>query len=211
MYMSDIKQELVKYLTKHPEITKAKQKGVLNERGLARRLVDENIVSDDEFTAALGVIRRFNWQTIQSPAPALKTVSYSIQSDRTVLTYEKRQSVLKALQDTLRETELQRGDTIKIVTGSNTVTAVINDENHDEINNLQDYDAYQDMKQGLAEVSLRFSEEASTTTGLLGAVTQALHLHDITIYEAMTSADECLCYIETSQISDVCSLIETWQ
>lgn len=208
--MSDLKTRFVRFLIHHPEITKAKRLDIVNRRALARLLIERGIAEKDEFSALLGVLRRFDYDDISQDDGCFEGMTYSTQSGMSIFTYQKTEEVLAVIEDTAQRTQLTKGHGVKAITATNTITVIARSQRSDLTERLASLEPLLSEKHGLVEASLQFSEEASTTPGILGAVTQAMHIHDVTIHESMTSRDELLLFIPSHEVTTVASILESW-
>ncbi len=198
--MSQIEQNFRVFLAKRPEVERCYAEGLVNRRALARYLIKQGIVKNNEFEAAVAMLRRFDFkENAAVEKDAFKHVRFSMKDKIVIIDFEKEKALLQKLQKVIAHTNYDGGDTLKIVVGTSSIKVFLDDKNEKNIKDLLDEFKVKGRLKNISEISMLFSEEARASKGIVAAITRELAMHGIVVAELLTCSPELLIYVNEEQ------------
>lgn len=199
--MSQIEQEFRYFLAKHPEIEKCYQQGLINRRSLARHLIRNTVAKSNQLEAVIAMLRRFPFQkSAPQEKDAFKDARISVKERILIFSFSKDKDLFKSLQKVAAATDYDRGDTLKIVVGTSSITVFVDEKNEEHVREVAAHHESVRRPRKVSEMSLLFSGDPSRLRGTLSTVTRELVLNDIVIAELLTSSQELLIYVEEKYV-----------
>src|SRR3989338_5357092 len=127
--MSQLEQLFRDYLTRHPEITKAYNTGLINRRALARHVIERaKIAKHSQFEAVLAMIRRFPFEkgaALQDLHSLFSEMAVKLRDDIIIVEIERSFAAQEVLKELKSLTNLSTDEVYKIVLGSSAITIFI--------------------------------------------------------------------------------------
>ena len=199
--MSQIEQNFRHFLGKHPEIEICYGEGLINRRSLARCLVKEKVADQKQMEAVIAMIRRFPFAPVrQKRSNLFGGIRVSVKDKVLILDFEKDKELFVRLQKLIEHTNYDRGEMLKIVTGSSSIKVFLDEKKEpflkDIFRNFKLKNRYADI----SEISIEFPEEAIDTKGVLSTVTSELLMGGIVITELLTATPELLLYVKQEYV-----------
>lgn len=213
--MSQIEQTFRQLLSRKPEIEKCYAEGLVNRRALARYLIKHTSANKNQINAVIAMLRRFDFRepekTAKETIDLLKQVRMHLKDKILILDFEKDKALLQSLQKVVAHINYDRGDTLKIVVGTMSITLYLDEKKYHEIKEVVDRFTLQHKWKNISEISLIFPEEAIKTKGIFATITRELVLHDINIIEMLTASSELLIYLKEGQVIKAYEIIKRFQ
>jgi hypothetical protein len=209
--MSQLEQDFRLLLSAKPEIGKCCQHGLINRRSLARYLIRIGMAKMIQFDAIVAMLRRYEFKKPSKEVMDIfRDIRVNIKDNIVVLDFDKNRELVHKLQRIISHTEYDKGDTLKIVIGSASVKLFIDKKNISKLKDLL-YE-FRPMKiEHITELSLMFQEQASSSRGVLAAITNEFVLNDINITEFLTATPELLIYLREEYVLKAYAIIKRLQ
>lgn len=208
--MSQIEQEFRLELSKNPEIERCYQLGLINRRSLARYLTKQGIGKSNQLDAVIAMIRRFPFVShAKENKNHFKDTRINIKDKIVILDFEKEKELLRQLERTIASTNYDRGDTLKIVVGSSSITVFVDDEQ--KVKSLLDRFKVKNKMKNVSEMSVLFRENITKERGILSTITRELTVHDIPIVELLTASSELLIYVHEESVLKAYEVVKRLQ
>ncbi len=199
--MSQIEQNFRLLLSKRPEIEKCYQEGLINRRALARYLIQQKLAQKGQLEALIAMLRRFEFARMEEKSIDLfRDIRIALKDGILILDFEKDKDLLKRLEKIIAQTDYDKGDTLKIVVGSSSITVFIDRKKEANLKPIIEIFKMKNRYDNISEISLMFPEEAIESKGVLSFVTRELHLNDIVIAEMLTASRELLVYVREEHV-----------
>ncbi|MBI2572524.1 hypothetical protein HYV86_01580 [Candidatus Woesearchaeota archaeon] len=194
--MSQIEQDFRLFLSKRPEIETAYQDGLINRRSLARYIIKQGVAKSNQMEAVIAMIRRYPFaEKVRPPKDFFNQIKIHIKDNIVILDFEKEKELVQKLQKLITTTNYDRGDTLKIVVGSSSVTVFLDEDNLPKIKDLLDNVKIKKKHSHISEISLLFPAEANQERGIVSTLTRELTMNNIVITEILTATSELLIYL----------------
>ncbi len=200
VFMSQIEQNFRVFLSKNPGIKKCYSKGLINRRSLARHLIREGVSRTNQLEATIAMIRRFDFAQDKREKDAYRDVKINIKDKIIILEYEKEKELMYKLDSVIAQTNYDKGDTLKIVIGTAAIKLFIDSNNEEEVRVALKKFKLKNRFTDISELSLMFSDKATTSKGILAVLANELFMNDISINELLTGAPELLIYLEDKYV-----------
>lgn len=210
--MSQIEQNIREFLAKKPEIEKCVQHGLVNRRALARHLIKQGIAKANEMEAVIATLRRFQFKNFQkTETDVFGSVQIRIKDNILILDFEKDKALMQDLKKIIDSANYDKGETLKIVIGTGSVTVFIDEANRAQLKDILRNYKLKDEHKHISEISLLFPTSAIETKGIISFLTRELFLHDILITEMLTANAELLLYIKEEYAVQAYELVKRLQ
>ena len=205
--MTNIQHEVWKIIEKDPSIQLGLQRDLINIRALARYIAKQldakNIEASED--SIISAIRRY---------PKESTFKDRFEHARNIVT----QSTLttrshivnialtkgKGANDVLPEifslVNLERGETLRIVQGEESIKILVDEKNADKILGIIPKNIILNVQKDLAEINMHLHPEAVKTPGIVLVLTTELMLNNIVIYEIISCVPEMLIFVKEKDL-----------
>ncbi len=196
--MSQIEHCFRQFLSKNPEVEFCYQEGLINRRSLARYLIKQNVGKNNQLEAIIAMLRRFDFRKI-SPVEThlLRLAKLTLKDNIVIVGFEKDKELLQNLQKIVAQTNYDKGETLKIILGSSSITLFLDKESEHKLHQLPKKFVVLNKFYPISEISILFPDSRiSTARGVLSAVSRELAVHNIPVNELITASRELLIYIE---------------
>ena len=199
--MSQIEQKFRQFLSFKPEIEKCYQQGLINRRSLARYLIKKNIANSNQLEALIAMLRRFDFKDKAKESKNLfEDIKMNVKDNILILDFEKNKELLQKIQNLIVTINYDKGDTLKVVVGSSSITIFIDQVKENMLKNIFNNFKLEHKFEKISEISLLFSDKAIESKGVLSVVTRELSINDILITELLTSSSELLIYLKEDYV-----------
>ncbi len=202
--MSQIEQNFRQMLAAKPELAKCYQEGLINRRALARYLIQKGVAEKNQMDAVIAMIRRYEFEENKKQQKEcldlFKHTRITVKDKIAILEFKKDKTLMQKLQKIISHTDYDKGETLKIVIGTQNITLFIDQKKQEQLKEvLEDYTLINTNK-NMSELSIIFPEETKKIKGTLSLVTQEFVLNDITISECLTASLELLIYVKEEYV-----------
>ena len=198
--MSQIEQGLRTLLAHRPEIERCVRAGLVNRRALARQLIELGWATPDQFDAVVATVRRYDFGRDAAPdADLFPQIRVSLKDRILILDFERDRSILGRLERVIAQIDFDRGETLKIVVGSQSIKLFLDARKEAALRPLLERVHPIHRWDHLSEISMVFPESATTTRNVLAVIARELSLNGIVITELLTASPELLVYVREDQ------------
>ncbi len=202
--MSQIEQEFRQLLAAKPEIEKCYIEGLINRRALARYLIKKGITEKNQMDATVAMLRRYEFSEDKKQQKEcldlFKNTRITVKDKIAILEFKKDKTLMQKLQKIISHTDYDKGETLKIVIGTQNITLFIDQKKVEQLKGvLEDFTLIDTMK-NMSEISIIFPEETKKIKGTLSLVTKEFVLNNITISECLTASLELLIYVKEESV-----------
>jgi mRNA-degrading endonuclease HigB of HigAB toxin-antitoxin module len=194
--MSQLELNFVQFLSKNPELESCYQKGLINRRSLARFLIKKGVAKSNQLEAVIAMIRRFEFKNKKEPKELFSRIKITIKDKITILDFQKEKELIQKLENLIKKTNYDRGDTLKIVVGSESVKIFLDEENEIKLKEITERFKLSNKLNDISEISIMFPKDANKERGILSTITKELYMNDIYITECLTASPELLIYLK---------------
>ena len=209
--MSQIEQSFRRFLAKAPDIEKSYQRGLINRRSLARYLAQQHVVRGNQLEATIAMLRRFDFAPLkEKEISKLEFSRIAMKDHLAILEFEKDKQLLSDLQRLITQIDYDKGDTLKIVLGSSSITLFIDEEKEPSFPMLPRYTLKKKNTQ-ISEISLLFTPKTEEARGTLALITKEFLLNEIVIVELLTSSSELLIYLKENDVMKAYGILKSLQ
>lgn len=151
--------------------------------------------------ALIAMLRRFEFGKVEEEAIDLfRDIRISLKDGILILDFEKDKDLLKRLEKIIAQTDYDKGDTLKIVVGSSSITIFIDRKKEKDFKTVFDLFRMKNRYDDISEISMMFPEEAIESKGVLSVVARELHINDIVMTEMLTASRELLVYVKEEHV-----------
>ena len=196
--MSQMEHLLREVLAKYPEIERCLQKGMVNRRSLARYLIKEGVAKSNQMEALIATLRRYHFKEhAEERLHLVKNMRIQVKEGITILDFEKQKELVQEVKKLIDEIDYDKGDTFKLVVGSESVKIFIDEGKKEIIESLSKRFHLKKKYKQIDELSIIFPEKAIETKGIISFLSRVLVLHDVLITEMLTASPELLLYLKS--------------
>lgn len=196
--MSQMEHLIREALAKYPEIEQCIQKGIVNRRSLARYLIQEGVAKSSQMDALIATLRRYDFKAYpQESLSLVKHMKIQLKEGIVILDFEKQKELVQEVKKIIDEINYDKGDTFKIVVGSESIKIFIDEEKKEIIESLSKRFHLKKRHKHIDEISIVFPEKAIETKGIISFLSRVLVLNDILITEMLTASPELLLYLKS--------------
>ncbi len=186
------------------------QLGLINRRSLARYLTTQGIGKSSQLEALIAMIRRFPFVSrSKENKDCFRDTKISVRDGILILDFEKEKELLRQLEKVIASINYDRGDTLKIVVGSSSITVFVDDEQ--KVKSLTDRFKVKCKTKNISELCILFGESIIKEKGILSTITRELAVHDIPIVELLTASSELLIYIQEEYVLKAYEVVKRLQ
>tara|TARA_Y100000034_G_C6744765_1_gene330679 strand:+ start:153 stop:785 length:633 start_codon:yes stop_codon:yes gene_type:complete len=197
--MKSVNQRIANIINKHISIQKCLKRDLINQRALARFLINEYSLSYG-IDAVISAIRRYDLDEVSLNASkdakeAFKNMSITIKDSITKITVKD-----KAFSQICKDYNTKRllKKNARMIKAKESITLLVNQNNVEEKINVFTKDQIINVRKDLAEIRVEFRSKIETTRGIIAELSGELALHDINIEEIIVSLPEFFLYVKES-------------
>jgi len=202
--MSNIVNEVWKFIQNNPSIRRNMNRGLINTSALARYIIQEKKINAT-IDAVIGAIRRYELKQtddIFENASRLfdHTINISTKNNLAEVSLIKDTEVQKFLPELFNIINYVRGDVLRIMQANDSVTLLFDDKNLKNVLALFPKNKIINTEKNLSEINIRIHPKMQTTPGILAVIANELAINGINIVELMTCPPELLCVIKKEDL-----------
>lgn len=210
--MSQIEQNFRHFLAKKPEIEKCYKHGLINRRSLARFLIQNRIAKGSQMEAVIAMLRRFYFgKKAEEKEEKISLLKTNIKDNIIILDFEKEKSLFGDLEKVISHINYDKGDTLKIVIGVQSIKLFIDKERESEIRKTLSKYKVKHNKEKISEISTTFEDNANKTKGILSLITKEFLLNEINIIEMLTTTPELILYVKEEDALKAYTILKSLQ
>jgi len=201
--MTNIANEVWKFLDKDPCVKRDLARGLVNIRALARYLLTEKKL-DSTPDAVISAIRRYKlskYGDIFSTAGNI--VSQSTLSTRTNLAnvaLTKDTEVQQLLPKLFSIIHYNQGDVLRIIQADESIKVLIDEKNLGKVKELFPKSKIKKIDRNLAEINMHLHPEAVNTPGILAVTSDELAMNNVNVMETMSCVPEMLWFVKEKDV-----------
>jgi len=197
--MTNINQEVQKFIDNSPFIKRALSNNLINKRALAYYIIEENQL-DGTVDAIISAIRRYNIEKydnvfIRAQKMVRLSEDLSTQSNITRLTLAKNIEIQKLIPKFFSIIQYDQGEVLRIIQADESIKVLINEKNTGKIIGILPKKKITLIDENLAEINLRLNPQAKETPGVLATIANELALNGVNIVEVLSCFPELLLFV----------------
>jgi len=201
--MKSTTKEIWKILDDNPCIRTNLGKGIVNNRSLAKFLIEEQNV-DASMDAVISAIRRYKPEkyidTYNKAIKILSNATISTKSRLANVAIIKDAEVQNLLPKLFSVIYYNRGDVLRIIQADESMKILIDEKNLDKLSKLFPEEKIIKVDKNLAELNMHLHPDAVTTPGLSAVITNELAINGINIMEIISCVPELLFFVNENDI-----------
>lgn len=203
--MTSVAQEVKQALGEDGVIREALRRDVINQRALARWLIDEHGWDATE-EAVLSAIRRYandvEVEVYEEAKRVLSQAHVNMRSQVGIVKMVKTQDVQEQLPQMFDLVDYTKGEALRIIQSERSVKVFVDQENVPSV--LEQLDGHQVMEtmRDVTEINLVLPRESKQTPGIAGMVLNTFGLHGINLLELVTGIPEVLLFVDDAEALD---------
>ena len=200
---ANTRNEVWKLIDRDPSIRLDMGRGVINVRALARYCSKQGIGGTED--ALISAIRRYpaGSQAKEQYSEALKIAGQSVISTKSHIvnvSLRKGGEIQEILPRLFTCVSYDRGETLRLVQGEETIKVIIDEKNLDKVLGLIPKRLVISVLRGLAEINMHLHPLAVKTPGIMLVLTGELARNGVNIYEVMSCVPEMLIFVEEKDL-----------
>jgi len=202
--MTNINQEVWKFIDKSPSIKRTMSYGLINKRALAN-YIKKQINLQTNLDAIISAIRRYNIENydnlfLTAQKMITHTTDLSTRSNLVNVVLSKDTEIQKLIPEFFSIIKYDRGDVLRIIQADESIKVLINEKNLKKILKALPKEKILSIDENLAEINLHLTNEAKYTPGVLAIITNELALNGVSIVEVLSCFPELLWFVYQSDL-----------
>lgn len=200
--MTQINIMLQDFLSRNPDIRRARNKGLVNRRALAGYIVKKEGLSTGRIEAIVTALRRIEIKKEEAYdlAKVFRDITITTKDKIAVVSLEKSDSTLQKIQKVLSKVSYAKNETLKLVEGSSAIKIFIDEFNLDKIKDIFTLSEIRKIQKDVAEINMFFPESANKTKGIIAYVASEFGIESINIIELLTGTPELIIYVAENDL-----------
>ena len=205
--MTNIQHEVWRIIEKDPNIQLGLQRDLINIRALARyiakQLDEKNIEASED--SIISAIRRYPKENafkdrLEHAREIVSQSTLTTRSHIANIALAKGKEAINVLREIFLLVNLERGETLRIVQGEESIKILIDEKNADKIVRIIPKSIILNVQKDLAEINMHLHPEAVKTPGIVLVLTTELMLNNIIMYEIMSCVPEMLIFVKENDL-----------
>jgi aspartokinase len=197
--MTNINQEVWKFIDNNLSIKRTMSQGLINRRALANYIKKQTNL-DTSLDAVVSAIRRYKIDESDNIfLTAQKMISHTTDlSTRTNLAnvvLSKDTKIQQLIPKFFSIIKYDRGDVIRIIQADESIKVLINEKNLEKIVDIIPKDKIILIDKNIAEINLHLDNKAKDTPGVLAIITNELANNCVSIVEVLSCFPELLWFV----------------
>ena len=202
--MTNINQEVWKFIDKSPSIKRTMSYGLINKRALAN-YIKKQINLQTNLDAIISAIRRYNIENydnlfLTAQKMITHTTDLSTRSNLVNVVLSKDTEIQKLIPEFFSLIKYDIGDVLRIIQADESIKVLINEKNLKKILKALPKEKILSIDENLAEINLHLTNEAKYTPGVLAIITNELALNGVSIVEVLSCFPELLWFVYQSDL-----------
>jgi len=192
---------LQNFFAKNPDVRKARNKGLVNRRALAKYIVEKEKLNVNKYEALVTALRRFEVEPATEEAlKVVKDITVSTKSNIAIIYLEKNEAVLKNVLEFTKNINFNKNETLKFVQGSLSFKVFIDESKVKVLAELFSKKEILKIQHNIAELNLIFPPKAPEIKGTISYLTSELAISEINITEMLTGDPEFMFYVKEEDL-----------
>ena len=213
--MTQISGQVKSFLENDFIIRKCLFRNILSLRALARHIIKELELKENNLDAVISAIRRYKraekCETDVKTKKLFSKVAVKTKSNIVDIRVQKNKRSLDNISRLNSTIDIEKGEIIRIIQAEQSITIIIDDKNLDKLNDIFGKKDIISLDKNLVEVNLQFTEEAQNIKGIVALVTSSLNAEGINVVEIMSSAPELLIIIKKEDLIKMLNVVDNLQ
>jgi len=213
--MTQISGQVKSFLENDFIIRKCLFRNILSLRALARHIIKELELKENNLDAVISAIRRYKRaeksETDVKTKKLFSKVAVKTKSNIVDIRVQKNKRSLDNISRLNSTIDIEKGEIIRIIQAEQSITIIIDDKNLDKLNDIFGKKDIISLDKNLVEVNLQFTEEAQNIKGIVALVTSSLNAEGINVVEIMSSAPELLIIIKKEDLIKMLNVVDNLQ
>lgn len=204
--MTNIRDKVWKLIEGDPSLKLDLERNLINIRALARYCRDIGIEGGED--AIISAIRRYPKeqklkQQYNRAFQVLEKSSISTKSNVANMAFTKNTEVQQLLPKIFEYINYERGETLRLTQGDETIRIIIDEKNIQKIQNIIPKKYILEIKKNLGEVNIHLHPSTFETPGVGYVIMGEIAREDINLFEVITCVPEFLIFVEQRKLLDV--------
>lgn len=189
--MADLRRRVEHIIETDPVIRRGLQRGIVNSRALARRILEED-VPESSLGAILGIIRRYSFgdEREDDLRRIFRECELVLKSKIGDLALENGPDIMKRVAEFAGTIRTTRGENLRVMVGMKAIRVIADQKALDGFRQTLSPKEIISYSTNLAEISLLLPQEATKTKGIIAKLSAELALNDVNLVGVMCCAPE---------------------
>ena len=213
--MTQISGQVKSFLENDFIIRKCLFRNILSLRALARHIIKELELKENNLDAVISAIRRYKRaeksETDVKTKKLFSKVAVKTKSNIVDIRVHKNKRSLDNISRLNSTIDIEKGEIIRIIQAEQSITIIIYYKNFYKLNDIFGKKDIISLDKNLVEVNLQFTEEAQNIKGIVALVTSSLNAEGINVVEIMSSAPELLIIIKKEDLIKMLNVVDNLQ
>ena len=202
--MTNINQEVWKFIDNDPTIKYAMSYGIINKRALAN-YIKKQIKLDTKIDAIISSIRRYNIQEydnvfLKARKTIIPNIDLSTRSNIVNVILSKDTEIQKLIPEFFSIIKYDKGDVLRIIQADESIKVLINEKNLNKITKILPNKKILSIKKNLAEINIHFIKDAIDSPGVIAIISNEIAINRVSIVEVLSCFPELLWYVYQSDL-----------
>jgi len=198
--MTNSTQKVWAILTKELGIRKNIERGLINNRALAKYLIKEHNLKAS-LDSVISAIRRYEMdKSVKDDNEAIKNIfkgcKISTKNNLACITLRRNSNIAKYLAELHRFVDFDKGEVLRIIKGAETLKVILDSDKVDDVMDLFQKQDRISVKKDQVEISVEISIDAEKTKGVVARVVNELLVKNINISEILCCVPEILVIVD---------------
>jgi hypothetical protein len=199
MFMTNINQEVWKFIDQDPTIKHAMSYGIINKRALANYIKKQKNIKTN-LDAIISAIRRYNIQQydnvfLKARTMIIPNIDLSTRSNIVNVILSKDTEIQKLIPEFFSIIKYDKGDVLRIIQADESIKVLINEKNLKKIVKILPKKKILSIKKNLAEINIHFIKDAIDTPGVIAIISNEIAINGVSIVEVLSCFPELLWYV----------------
>ena len=204
-----------KFLDSDFIIRKCLMRNILSLRALARHIIKELELRENNMDAVISAIRRYKRTEKAESSDKIRKIFSRIKVTTRSNIVDIRVQKNKANMDNISRLnsaiDIEKGEIMRIIQAEQSITIIIDDKNLDRFYDIFKKSDCISVDKNLVEINLHFTQESQNIRGIVALVASSLNAEGINIVEIMSSAPELLIIVKKEDLIKMLNVVDNLQ
>ena len=196
-------------------IRKCLMRNILSLRALARHIIKELELRENNMDAVISAIRRYKRTEKAESSDKIRKIFSRIKVTTRSNIVDIRVQKNKANMDNISRLnsaiDIEKGEIMRIIQAEQSITIIIDDKNLDRFYDIFKKSDCISVDKNLVEINLHFTQESQNIRGIVALVASSLNAEGINIVEIMSSAPELLIIVKKEDLIKMLNVVDNLQ
>ncbi|UCF50393.1 MAG: hypothetical protein JSU91_02620 [Thermoplasmatales archaeon] len=202
--MTNINQEVWRFIDNNPSIKRTMSNGLINRRALANYIIKQMNL-ETTVDAVISSIRRYKIDRnddmfLSAQNMITRTTDLSTRSNLANVVLSKDTEIQKLIPEFFAIIKYDRGDVLRIIQADESIKVLINEKNLKKILEILPQKKILSIDKNLAEINLHLNNKAKDTPGVLAVITNEIANNGVSIVEVLSCFPELLWFVYQSDL-----------